>query len=163
MPNSLRFLLVAALAVPTLPLRGQDKNAIDGLLNRIVQHEREFLKNLRAHSPIIETYIQETPPPDSADTLPTKDHYFLGRMSLSDAVSYESFLTRTDNQKGLRLPFSKTSTAFLPRGFAQMTVLDAMNFNRRAYNFDYVRREFLGEVRCLVFDIAPIDKRVAGQ
>src|SRR6266851_4956 len=164
MPNSLRFLLVAALAVPTLPLRGQDKNAIDGLLDRVVQHEQEFLKNLRAHSPIIETYIQETPPRDQADTLPTKDHYFLGRMSLTDAVNYESFLTRTDNQKGSRLPFSKAlPTAFLPKGFAQMTVIDASNFNRRTYNFDYVRREFLGEVRCLVFDVAPIDKSIAGQ
>src|SRR6266851_4101035 len=164
MPNSLRFLLVAALAVPTLPLRGQDKNAIDGLLDRVVQHEQEFLKNLRAHSPIIETYIQETPPRDQADTLPTKDHYFLGRMSLTDAVNYESFLTRTDNQKGSRLPFSKAlPTAFLPKGFAQMTVIDASNFNRRTYNFDYVRREFLGEVRCLVFDVAPIDKSTGGQ
>src|SRR5216683_5983067 len=102
MPNSLRFLLVAALAVPTLPLRGQDKNAIDGLLNRIVQHEQEFLKNLRAHSPIIETYVQEMPVSDLSDSLPTKDHYFLGRMSLTDGVNYESFLTRTDSQKGSR-------------------------------------------------------------
>src|SRR6266403_3868198 len=164
MTNSMRFLLAVTLIIPTLPLRGQDKRAIDGLLNGIVQHEQEFLKNLRAHSPIIETYIQETLAPDQADTLPTKDHYFLGRLSLTDTVNYESFLTRTDNQKGSRLPFSKAlPTAFLPKGFAQMTVIDASNFNRRTYNFDYVRREFLGEVRCLVFDLAPFDKSIAGQ
>ena len=128
MPNSLRFLLAVTLAVSTVPLRGQDRKAIDGLLNGIVQHEQEFLKNLRAHSPIIETYIQETPPPDQADTLPTKDHYFLGRLSLTDTVNYESFLTRTDNQKGSRLPFSKSQpTAYLPKGFAQMTVIDVLS------------------------------------
>jgi len=155
-------MLVLALAVPLL--QGQNQPAVDLLLNRIVQHEQEFLKNLRAHSPIIETYIQEMPVSDLSDSLPTKDHYFLGRMSLTDVVSYESFLTRTDNQKGSRAPFSKgQSTAYLPKGFAQMTVLDATNFNRRTYSFDYVRREFLGDVRCLVFDVSPIDKSVAGQ
>jgi hypothetical protein len=156
------MMLVLALAVPLL--QGQNQPAVDLLLNRIVQHEQEFLKNLRAHSPIIETYIQEMPVSDLSDSLPTKDHYFLGRMSLTDVVSYESFLTRTDNQKGSRAPFSKgQSTAYLPKGFAQMTVLDATNFNRRTYSFDYVRREFLGDVRCLVFDVSPIDKSVAGQ
>jgi len=162
MPNLSRLLLAFVLAVPLLPLRGQDRNTIDGLLNRIVQHEQEFLKNFRAHGPIIETYIQETP--DQADALPSKDHYFLGRMSLAAEMNYESFLIRTDNQQGLRLPFSKSqATAFLPKGFAQMTILDASNFNRITYNFDYVRREFLGDVRCLVFDVAPIDKNVSGQ
>jgi hypothetical protein len=164
MSNIPRVLLAFILAAPLLPLKGQGRNSIDGLLNRIVQHEQEFLRNLRAHGPIIETYIQETPAPDQADTLPTKDHYFLGRMTLADKVNYESFLIRTDNQQGSRLPFSKSqATAFLPKGFAQMTILDASNFNRLTYNFDYVRREFLGEVRCLVFDVAPIDKNVGGQ
>ena len=164
MPKTTCLLLALALSVPMLPLRGQNGASVDGLLDRIVQHEQEFLKNLRAHSPIIETYIQETPPPDQADTLPVKDHYFLGRMRLTDTVTYESLLVRTDNQKGSRLPFARSqSTAFLPKGFAQMTVMDATNFNRRTYSFDYVRREFLGEVRCLVFDVAPIDKTVAGQ
>ena len=124
MTNTMRLLLTAALAL--LPLRGQNRPAVDGLLDKIVQHEQEFLNNLRAHSPIIETYIQETPPRDQADTLPTKDHYFLGRMSLTDAVNYESFLTRTDNQKGAWIPFAKSqATAYLPRGYAQMTILDA--------------------------------------
>src|SRR5262249_6161956 len=157
-----RGLLVFAAAAYLLPLRGQDQKAIDRLLDRIIQHEQEFLKNLRAHGPIIETYIQETPA-DQSDPLPVKDHYFLGRLSLTDSVNYESFLTRTDN-KGPRIPFSKVQgTAFLPKGFAQMTVLDATNFDRHTYRFDYARREFLGDIRCLVFDVAPLDKSTAGQ
>ena len=85
-------------------------------------------------------------------------------MSLTNTVNYESFLIRTDKKKGARTPFSKdASTEFLPRGFAQMTVLDASNFDRRTYNFDYVRREFLGDVRCLVFEVSPLDRSVAGQ
>jgi hypothetical protein len=159
-----RSLLAASLFFGLLPLRAQDRSVVDRLLDRIVQHEQEFLQNLKAHSPIIETYIQETPEGDPSDFLPSKDHYFLGRMGLTDVVNYESFLTRTDNRKGSKVPFSKSqATEFLPRGFAQMTVLDATNFSRRAYSFDYVRREFLGDVRCLVFDVYPIDRSVAGQ
>jgi hypothetical protein len=167
MPKTMRLcsgLLAVALAVPLLPLIAQNRSAVDLLLDRIVQHEQEFLKNLRAHAPVIETYIQEMPVSDMSDSLPIKDHYFLGRMSLTDGVNYESFLTRTDAPKGIRAPFSKgQATAYLPKGFAQMTVLDATHFNRRTYTFDYVRREFLGDVRCLVFDLAPIDKSAIGQ
>jgi hypothetical protein len=43
---------------------------------------------------------------------------------------------------------------FLPLGFAQMVVLDT-DFQKRYYNFNFVRREFLGEVRCLVIDVEP--------
>ena len=167
MPKMMRLrpgLLAAMLAVTSIQLQAQNRGAVDALLNRIVQHEQEFLKNLRAHSPIIETYVQEMPVSDLSDSLPTKDHYFLGRMSLTDGINYESFLTRTDSPKASRLPFAKgQATAYLPKGFAQMTILDASNFDRRAYTFEYVRREFLGDVRCLVFDVAPIDKTAAGQ
>jgi hypothetical protein len=48
-----RGLLAVALAA--LPLDAQNRGAVDQLLNRIVLHEQEFLKNVRAHSPIIET------------------------------------------------------------------------------------------------------------
>ncbi len=40
---------------------------------------------------------------------------------------------------------------FSPRGFLQMIYLDTNGFDRAHYNFKYVGREFLGEVRGLVF------------
>src|SRR5208283_3952896 len=51
------------------------------------------------------------------------------------------------------------SMRFLPLGFAQMVVLD-QDFQRRNYDFTFVRREFLGEIRCVVIDVAP--KKDAG-
>jgi len=36
-------------------------------------------------------------------------------------------------------------------------------FDKQHYKFDYVRREFLGEVRCLVFDVSPQDKSGKGR
>jgi hypothetical protein len=46
------------------------------------------------------------------------------------------------------------SLHFLPLGFAQMVILDT-DFQKRYYKFTFVRREFLGEVRCLVIDVEP--------
>jgi len=52
---------------------------------------------------------------------------------------------------------------FLPRGFLQMIYLDMSGFDRTHYRFEYVRREFLGEVRCLVFDVDPRIKNEKGR
>src|SRR6185295_13899728 len=47
------------------------------------------------------------------------------------------------------------SVRFLPNGFAQMLYVTG-GLKRSNYSFEYVRREFLGEVRCIVFDVKPI-------
>jgi len=52
---------------------------------------------------------------------------------------------------------------FLPRGFLQMIYLDENDFDLQHYKFDYVKREFLGEVRCLVFDVTPLDHSGKGR
>ena len=119
----------------------------------------------------METYIQETPKPTEAGARPTKDHYFLGRFRLGGAVAYEALVERTDPpppKTGSRfLPRSSARAiqplTFLPRGFAQMAVMDLHDFNRQTYAFEYVRREFLGEVRCLVFDVAPVNPLQPGK
>ena len=142
-------------------------DAVEQLLDRIVQREQAFLHSLRAHTPLVETYIQETtwPPgtqPGNEDR-PTQDHYFLGRVKVGASVGYEPLIERTAQpareSRGGLLPFrSKPKTqplTFLPRGFAQMAIVDLNGFDRRNYNFEYVRREFLGDVRALVFDISP--------
>jgi hypothetical protein len=86
-------------------------------------------------------------------------------------VDYQPLEARTDAplaKSASWLPFhmgtaKNHALTFLPRGFAQMAVLDLHDFNRKTYRFEYVRREFLGEVRCLVFDVAPIDRLAPGK
>lgn len=108
---------------------------------------------------------------DGADTdaRPVRDHYFLGRFRASGTIAYEPLIQRTDppapSKTGRRLALTRLARtggaaksrplAFLPRGFAQMAVPDLAGLDRQNYSFEYVRREFLGEVRCLVFDVAP--------
>src|SRR2546426_8456422 len=51
--------------------------------------------------------------------------------------------------------FPYTTLFRSPRGFLQMIYVDMNGFDREHYEFSYIRREFLGEVRCLVFDVGP--------
>ncbi len=50
---------------------------------------------------------------------------------------------------------------YQPLGFSWMVYADRTDFDRNHYEFRYVRREFLGDIRCLVFDVTP--KKDAGR
>jgi len=166
---------LALVTLIALPLAAADTpsnvSAADRILDRLVEHEQQFLNSIRTRTPLIETYIQETPEFTPADAPPSKDHYFLGRFRLGETLGYESLVERTDApppaRHGLALlphPTAKNQPmTFLPRGFAQMAVIDLHDFNRQTYHFEYVRREFLGEVRCVVFDVMPVNRTQPGK
>ena len=44
-----------------------------------------------------------------------------------------------------------------------MIYIDNNGLDRSHYQFDYVRREFLGDVRCVVFDVTPLPKSGKGR
>ena len=115
---------------------------------------------------MLETYIQELSDDADAAEQGVRDHYFLGRLELAKGLNYVPLVARSESPKGSRLGlgFLKSRAAvFLPNGFAQMTMPDSDNFTVKAYRFEYVRREFLGEVRCLVFDVSPTDQKAVGK
>jgi hypothetical protein len=158
--------ILAALAVSAMPLRAsaQQLESTSKVVDRIVAQEQVETQLLRQYSPLVETYIQYLRPDKDAETLPNGDKYFLGRAELANGVELEP-LERDPGFKhklsaGLRDFFS---TAFVPRGFLQMIYLDTNGFDRQHYNFEYVRREFLGEVRCLVFDVKPLPRSGRGR
>jgi hypothetical protein len=159
----------AALAQNAAPATAPNP-AIDRLLDQIVQREHDFLERLKQRAPLVETYIQEIPEATSGEDHPTKDHYFLGRFRAGDAITYEKLVEHTDAppKSASKIPLPHLGSKphpleFLPRGFAQMAVLDLHDFNRQTYDFDYIRREFLGDVRCLVFDVSPKVRTQAGR
>ncbi len=88
--------------------------------------------------------------------VPVKDQYFLGWLSdMSDGPEDTSFVGQPGfGHRMLNHLTGLYAMHFLPLGFAQMVVLDP-DFQKRYYNFNFVRREFLGEVRCLVIDVEP--------
>jgi hypothetical protein len=136
----------------TLPATGPTLNEV---VDRIVQREHFFLAQMRHMHPLVETYLQDLKNDRSENPIPTSDKYFLGRLDMSDAPEDTSFVGQPGF--GHRLLAKLTgvySLHFLPLGFAQMVVLDT-DFQKRYYHFNFVRREFLGDVRCFVIDVQP--------
>jgi len=130
-------------------------NSFDQVVDRVVERERTFNEQMRTLQPLVETYIQTLTPDHELGLVPSGDSYFLGRLDLKNGVEDHSFL---ESPKGAPGFFAKLARPyvphFIPRGFAQMAVLDS-NFDRTKYDFSFIRREFLGEIRCLVIDVQP--------
>ena len=129
---------------------------LDRLVDRIVDGEQDLIERMSGYQPFMETYIQAMPEETPAGQ-PTDDHYLLGKVHIGDeGVEWESFAESWGFSQPGRFLFLKFGQkGFRPQGFAQMIVPDAFEFDRETYEFDYLRREFLGEVRALVFDVRP--------
>jgi hypothetical protein len=131
-------------------------------VNRIIARERFEINTIRRYSPLIETYIQEMRPDDVVGTTPFRDHYYIGQANLSKGIVDNSMISKHATLKQTLNPIVRLDDLFrpgwVPEGFLQMIYIDTKGFNRQDYRFDYIRREFLGEVRCLVFDVVPVGK-----
>jgi Peptidase family M48 len=125
------------------------------VLDRVVQREHLFLAQMRHLHPMVETYLQDLRTDKDGTAVPFKDQYFLGRLDMSDGPEDTSFVGQPGfGQRMVKRLTGLYSMHFLPLGFAQMVILDT-DFQKRYYKFTFVRREFLGEVRCLVIDVEP--------
>ncbi len=165
--RTLKMLPVAlALVVWAIPLAAaaQQQTTLAQVVDKIVAQEQAEVQSLRQYSPMVETYIQILRPTKAGGAVPNGDKYFLGRAGLAKGVELEPLISGTRNKHN---PFgglgSIFSMEFLPRGFLQMIYLDMNGFDRQHYNFKYVGREFLGDIRCLIFDVDPSSKPDKGR
>jgi hypothetical protein len=150
-------------STPT-PAPGTAAASFDQVVDRAVEREHFFMTQMRQLHPLVETYLQNLrPDKDLNAPVPASDVYFLGRLDMSRGTDDRAFTSPTTAGLGKRM-LAKLGDVytmkFLPLGFAQMVVLDE-DFQRKYYNFTFVRREFLGEVRCIVIDVSP--KKDAGK
>ena len=152
---------------PQIGATGAPVTTVDQAIDRVIAREREEIATIRRFNPVIETYIQDMKPDKDMGAVPVKDHYFLGQADLSNGVVDRSML---EGKKGKMSAFnpiahlsSMFSSSYIPDGFLQMIYIDTNGFDRQHYQFDYVRREFLGEVRCVVFDLTPLPKSGKGR
>jgi hypothetical protein len=127
----------------------------DQIVDRIVAGEQQFLSQMQNQQPFVETYIQEM---NFIESVPLRDHYMLARLDLTKADD-ETTLTESAGFKQSRLHHFYTSPrlTFHPAGFVRMTFVDMTNFDRKTYKFEYLRRQFLGDIRCLVFEVSPVN------
>ncbi len=143
---------------------------MDQVVDRVVLRENALIKFLAPHTPVVETYLQNLTQDPQLGPIPQDDHYFLGRMDFSESIDRSDYLDGKGKNKGknkdkdsdigmekrLLGGFSnKFKFQYQPLGFSWMVFADRSDFDRQHYDFHYARREFLGDVRCLVFDLTP--------
>jgi len=154
-------ILPVILTLGTMPLAtmAQRPATVPQVVEKIVAQEQAEMNTIRRYSPLVETYIQTVRPDKTLGTVPDGDKYFLGRAELDKGVQLEPLIEGKGGNRKYKLLTSIGgffSAEFLPRGFLQMIYLDEDGFDQQHYKFTYAGREFLGEVRCLIFDVDPL-------
>jgi len=164
------FVLVSsglgAMTAAAAPKPVDQPRTMEEVLDRVITTENQLNQDIRKYSPLVETYIQNLKPDKELGFVPAGDKYFLGKADFAKGVNLVS-LSDTDT-KGKKIfgsigNFFSFAMQFLPDGFLQMIFIDTNGFDKQHYKFDYVKREFLGEVRCLVFDVTPLPKSGKGR
>ncbi|HEV2426192.1 MAG TPA: M48 family metalloprotease [Terriglobia bacterium] len=130
------------------------------VLDRIIAQENNLVRSLVNYRPRVETYIQDFRLDPALGTVPAGDHYYLGALDFRGGLKEQSLLP---GPRGGRRALAGMATEisrlyglhFQPQAFAYTIVMDVGRFDLQHYGFTLVRREFLGSVRCLVFDVVP--------
>ena len=144
-------------------------------VEKAVQREKLLITDIKLRTPLVETYIQDTRPDAKLYEVPVDDQYILSRVDFGSSFFDKSYAPRTESttRKGfLGLKGSLGAVMGLTKllglekftysdiGFMEMMFIDPKGFDQQHYEFSFVRREFLGNVRTWVFDAHP---RVAGE
>jgi hypothetical protein len=129
---------------------------MDQVVDRALEREHALIEMLKTRTPLVETYLQNLKFDPQVGPTPVQDHYFLGRMDLGESMDRRDYLSKnTSFESHLLGGFTKLfKFKYKPMGFSWMIYADRDDFNRHIYDFKYVHREFLGDVRCIVFDVS---------
>ncbi|MGB8543318.1 MAG: M48 family metalloprotease [Candidatus Acidiferrales bacterium] len=152
------WIAVLTVLLPARLAAQKPSSSIDLLVDRITAREHREVETIRRYKPIIETYIQDVRLDKQLGAVPVKDHYFIGVADLAKGEVLHSLETKGGPTKHLNpkeLIQGSLAPSYVPAGFLEMAFIDPQGFNRHHYTFEYIHREFLGNVRCLVFDVTP--------
>ncbi len=137
----------------------QEPEVVRQVVDRIIAREKEVMQTLPKYRPRVETYLQVVRPDPELGVVPVHDKYFLGRLEFDGKAGARSFVARP--RLGL-LPRFLTKTILRPirfhyevNSFVEAILVDSQGLDRGHYQFQFVRGEFLGDLRCLVFDVIP--------
>lgn len=146
------LMVLSLLACVQASTKIDPKPNLNQAVDRIFANERALADTIRGYSPMVETYLQRMQPDAALGFAPAEDHYFLGRVQFQQAKE-EFYL---DNRLVERMAgsFSKFYS-MSPVGFSSMIFVDRTGFDSKHYQLHYLRSEFLGELRCLLFEVSP--------
>ena len=136
-----------------------EQKEVNAIADKVFYQEARLVEDMHKFTPMVETYIQNLKPDDELGAVPANDSYFIGRLELDKRglanVNY-------DNKKsGFASRILDRLTNFyrmeyLPLGFMQLLMLNN-NFDKDHYQLAYERREFLGDVRTMIFSVKAKD------
>ncbi len=140
------------------------------LVGKAMAQEKETVKQIAKHTPVVQTYIQNMRPDPVEYQVPVSDQYIIGRVDFGKTFSdqqYDARATKRGLLHGSLQYVTGLSKAFelsySPTGFMDMMFIDPAGFDFQHYDFTFVRREFVGNVRTSVFDVKPGKKAGAGR
>jgi hypothetical protein len=169
----------------TQPVAQTSSTALDQVVDKVAVREAEYVKTMRKYTPLVETYLQELQPDQTLGEVPKNDWYHLSRLSLANQkIDVMNFAGKNDlsseekQRRGISghaagmgnaaeraISFGKLGKGplygYMSNGFDSMVLVDTNGLTRSRYDFKFVRREFLGDVRTIVLDVSP--KRVKGE
>ena len=156
----------------------QASSALEQVVDKVAAREAAYVTTMRQYTPLVETYLQEMVPDPVMGEVPRNDWYHLSRLSLAnktvdvlnfagkddlssdnDNSEHRGFISRTASATGRKLSLGKLGVGprygYMSSGFDSMVLVDTVGLNRARYDFKFVRREFLGDVRTIVLDVTP--------
>jgi hypothetical protein len=149
--------LLLSLALTTTTVHAQEAaraQDADDIIDRMAEAERAVLDRVKTNQPLMETYLQNVASDEARGWIPTDDNYFLGQFHYDETPTLRPLGLREPRKRIVRILGS--SKPDLGDAFATMVTPDWRVLQRKRYQFKYVRREFLGESRCFVFDVKPL-------
>ena len=151
--------LLLATAAPQAQQAGPGGAAVslEQFIERLMTSEAALMDRLADYQPVVEVYLQnfEAAADPKLGSVPVGDDYFLGQF---DGTDGPAALPLTQGRGGFKRPGLMNrafSLEYVPSGFAATTVPDLKVFDHDRYDFTFVRREFLDEVRTVVLEVRP--------
>jgi len=151
----MKKLVFAIMIVAAASRATAQELTVEDVADKVAKSESALLARMRALQPIMEVYIQNMD--EKLGTTPVRDEYFLGQFRWQEGMGPQLLpLAPEHGNLSHSGGFLKMfQTQYLPDGFAAMAAGDWRGLDPSRYEFTFVRREFLGEARCLVFEIQP--------
>ena len=140
----------------------------NALIKKAIAAEKLTIKGIQQKSPLVQTYIQNMKGDTKLYAVPVSDQYMLQRVDFGKTFYGKSYSTGEASEashgmfKGSLAAMGLLSKSllpgnvrYMPDGFLEMMFIDPSGFDQQHYDFIFVRKAFLGTIRCDVFDVHP--------
>jgi hypothetical protein len=131
----------------------------DPLIVQMAANENAMLARIGKQAPLLETYLQVVARNGES---PVSDRYYLHRIDLGSAIR-ETIYDQPERQRSklsIARKFASLSVrcapiSFKSSAFVEMLSPDIHGFDPGKFKFEFLRNEFIGNVKTAVYDVRP--------